>query len=80
MPQILSLNCDTSMCFVDVVIYTDVVTNRKMLERVVAKKTLRCDCCCNGSEAVDAVTNKGINYYDLIFMDNVMPVMVSGYN
>jgi CheY-like chemotaxis protein len=58
---------------------TDVITNRKMLERVVGKKTLQCDCCCDGTEALSAVCAKGVEFYDLIFMDNIMPVMVGSH-
>lgn len=52
------------------------MANRKILEKAVAKKTLVCDSCVNGLESVQAVEQKGLDYYDLIFMDNMMPVMV----
>jgi len=29
----------------------------------------------NGKEAVDCVSAKGNNYYDLIFLNNLMPIM-----
>jgi CheY-like chemotaxis protein len=35
------------------------------------------DQCENGKEAVDCVSAKGNDYYDLIFLDNLMPTMVS---
>lgn len=31
----------------------------------------------NGKEAVDAVSTRGVDKYDMIFMDYSMPVMVS---
>jgi CheY-like chemotaxis protein len=36
------------------------------------------DQCSDGKEAVDCVLAKGNDYYDLIFLDNLMPIMVSG--
>jgi len=33
------------------------------------------DQCENGKEAVDCVSAKGNDYYDLIFLDNLMPIM-----
>jgi len=35
------------------------------------------DQCADGKEAVDCVSAKGNDYYDLIFLDNFMPTMVS---
>ena len=36
------------------------------------------DQCADGKEAVDCVSAKGNDYYDVIFLDNLMPTMVSG--
>ena len=35
------------------------------------------DQCADGQEAVTCVADKGNDFYDLIFMDNLMPNMVS---
>ena len=33
--------------------------------------------CVDGKEALDLILNeKGIDYYDVIFLDNMMPIMV----
>ena len=33
--------------------------------------------CVNGKEALDLIINdKGIDYFDIIFLDNIMPIMV----
>jgi len=37
------------------------------------------DLCEDGKQAVDYVSIKGNDHYDVIFLDNLMPIMVS-YN
>ena len=57
----------------------DVQSNRKMLQLLLKRRGFTLiDQCENGKEAVDCVSAKGNDYYDLIFLDNLMPIMVSG--
>lgn len=35
------------------------------------------DLCADGKEAIDCVSLKDYDHYDIIFLDNLMPVMVS---
>ncbi|RYY72954.1 response regulator [archaeon] len=55
----------------------DVLSNRKMLEMILRKKGYVCDQCSDGNEAVNLVKVKGPDHFDVIFMDSVMPVLVS---
>jgi CheY-like chemotaxis protein len=56
----------------------DVQSNRKMLEMILRRKGFSaCDQCVDGREAVQRVQTQGPQHYDLIFMDSVMPDMVS---
>ena len=54
----------------------DVLSNRKVLAAILRKKGVEADLCENGLECLEAVKNKGLSYYDIIFMDNQMPLMV----
>ncbi len=54
---------------------TDVLTNRKMLAMILSRKGLSCDLAVDGAEAVTMVQEKGLDYYDIIFMDSIMPVL-----
>lgn len=47
-----------------------------MLDMILRKKGFNCDQCADGSEAVKLIQDRGCDYYDLIFMDSVMPIMV----
>jgi CheY-like chemotaxis protein len=59
-------------------LYVDVQSNRKMLQLLLKRRGFTLiDQCENGKEAVDCVSAKGNDYYDLIFLDNLMPIMVS---
>lgn len=53
------------------------MSNRKMLEMILKRKGLVCDKVEHGQQAVDKVRERGVDHYHLIFMDSVMPVMVS---
>eukprot|EP00981_Chlorochromonas_danica_P009031 scaffold2431_cov185-Ochromonas_danica.AAC.5 len=53
----------------------DVLSNRKMLEMILRKRGFKCDQCADGIEAVQLFQEKGCDYYDLVFMDSVMPIM-----
>ncbi len=56
----------------------DLQSNRKMLQLLLKHRGFTLiDQCENGKEAVDCVSAKGNDYYDLIFLDNLMPIMVS---
>ena len=59
--------------------YKDTTSNRKMLQKLlqICSAESDSDTACDGKEAVDAVAEKGIGHYDIIFMDFTMPVMVS---
>lgn len=59
------------------IIILDVLSNRKMLQLILKKKGYECDQCADGEDAVKAMTVKGLDYYHLILMDSVMPIMVS---
>ncbi len=55
----------------------DVLSNRKMLDMILKRKGFsNTEQCADGLEAVALVKEKGLDYYDLIFMDSSMPVMV----
>jgi CheY-like chemotaxis protein len=61
------------------VLSVDVQSNRKMLHLLLKHRGFTLiDQCSDGKEAVDCVSAKGNDYYDLIFLDNLMPNMVSG--
>jgi len=56
----------------------DVASNRKMLQLVLKKKGFTfIDQCGDGKEAMAFVALKGHDYYEVIFMDNLMPTIVS---
>lgn len=60
-----------------VMFFVDVFSNRKMLEMILKRKGFHCALCNDGTEAVELVkTVHGLDYYDIIFMDNLMPNMV----
>lgn len=46
-----------------------------MLDMILKRKGLTCEQAADGSEAVNLVKEKGLDYFDLIFMDSIMPVM-----
>jgi DNA-binding response OmpR family regulator len=48
-----------------------------MLHLILKKKGFDCDQSVDGDDAVKVVAMKGLKYYDIIFMDSVMPNMVS---
>jgi len=56
----------------NVLIVDDVRSNVKMMEMILSKEGFACDVAFNGQEAVDLCRLK---HYNLILMDNVMPVM-----
>lgn len=60
------------MCFSHAI---DASSNRKILERALNNKVNLCETSCDGSEAVAKVQEKGLNFYSIIFMDNLMPNM-----
>ena len=56
----------------------DVLSNRKLLQMLLRKRGSEVVTADDGVLALKAVEEKGdINYFDLIFMDNTMPNMVS---
>ena len=58
--------------------HADVMSNRKMLHLLLKHRGFALiDQCVNGKEAVDYVSEKGNDHFDLIFLDNLMPIMVS---
>ena len=65
-----SFSIDQMMCL----IVDDVLSNRKMLNTILTKKGFRCDMVEDGVQAFDVVTEK-IDKYNIIFLDNFMPIM-----
>ena len=60
-----------------VCLFVDVASNRKMLKALLNRNgVLKVDTVENGLEAVEA-TLANMQKYDMIFMDNHMPVMVT---
>ena len=60
-------------------LFVDMQSNRRMLQLLLKHRGFTSiDQCADGKEAVDCVSAKGNDYYDLIFLDNLMPTMVSG--
>ncbi len=59
-------------------ILIDVMSNRKLLALLLQQKGIKpIDFAEDGVKAIDCIQSKGFSYYDLIFMDNTMPNMVS---
>lgn len=56
----------------------DVLSNRKLLALLLVKKGINVvDFAEDGEQAISEVLMKGVKYYDIIFLDNTMPIMVS---
>ena len=55
----------------------DVESNRKLLARLLQTQQLRCDLAENGQVALETVLVTRDRAYHIVFMDNMMPVMVS---
>ncbi len=55
--------------------FIDVLSNRKMLAMILNRKGLPCDQAADGAEVLSQIEEKGLDYYDIIFMDSIMPVM-----
>jgi len=53
----------------------DVCSNRKMLKMILTRSGFDCEQCVDGADAVENVKSKGLNFYQLILMDSVMPKM-----
>jgi CheY-like chemotaxis protein len=47
-----------------------------MLQLTLKRLKIESDLTSNGSEAISRVKEVGLDYYKIIFMDNMMPVMV----
>jgi CheY-like chemotaxis protein len=47
-----------------------------MLDMVLKRKGYQADLSVDGSECLEIIKEKGNDYYDMIFMDNMMPIMV----
>jgi hypothetical protein len=48
-----------------------------MLDMVLKRKGYQADLSVDGSECLEIIKEKGNDYYDMIFMDNMMPIMVN---
>lgn len=57
-----------------VLIVDDVESNRKLLGMLLAAEGIMCFFAKDGAEALEMV-RANVNLYDLIFMDNMMPIM-----
>lgn len=53
----------------------DVSSNSKMLAHNLRRRGHRVTICSDGEEAVHTVSRFGRDYFDVIFMDNIMPIM-----
>jgi len=53
----------------------DVLSNRKLLSMLLKRHQIECSMAGNGVEALQIVRDS-FQFYDIIFMDNFMPVMV----
>lgn len=56
---------------------SDVLSNRKLLAMLLTKRGFNVDTAEDGVECVNLADKNGIHNYDLIFLDNTMPNMVS---
>ena len=54
----------------------DTASNNKMLALVLKSRKIPSDSAKNGREGIESVQAHPIDYYDVIFMDNTMPVLV----
>mmetsp|Transcript_25435 Transcript_25435/g.56323 ORF Transcript_25435/g.56323 Transcript_25435/m.56323 type:complete len:836 (+) Transcript_25435:140-2647(+) len=59
----------------NILIVDDVCSNRKMLKMILTRSGFDCEQCVDGADAVENVKSKGLNFYQLILMDSVMPKM-----
>lgn len=57
---------------VSVLIVDDIATNLKVASGLLKPYQIQVDCCMSGAEAIEMVKR---NYYDLVFMDHMMPDM-----
>ena len=56
---------------------SDTGSNRKMLAMVLGKRDIACSMAVDGAEALQMVQAQSEEqHFDMIFMDNTMPVMV----
>jgi len=58
-----------------ILVCDDVSSNRKMLVEIIRRQGLECEQATDGTEAVEICEQRGMDYFSLIFMDNIMPVM-----
>lgn len=56
-----------------VLVVDDVLSNRKMLQILLSKEDVLADMAEDGQLAVNAIISNGLTYYDIVFMDNIMP-------
>ncbi len=47
-----------------------------MLNLLLSKKGIRCDLAEDGVECIEIMNGKGMPYYNLLFLDNLMPKKV----
>jgi CheY-like chemotaxis protein len=59
--------------------FIDVLSNRKLLSLILSKRGISALTAEDGLECLDQVKELGIDYFDVIFMDNTMPKMVDSY-
>ena len=48
-----------------------------MLEMILRRKGFHCEQCADGTEVLGIIDQKGLEAFDVIFMDSLMPIMVS---
>jgi signal transduction histidine kinase len=57
-------------------VFVDVTSNRKILKALLMRQEVEVDMVENGKDCIDQVNLKPLDHYDIIFMDNFMPIMV----
>ncbi|KAJ1410514.1 hypothetical protein B484DRAFT_455856 [Ochromonadaceae sp. CCMP2298] len=67
--------CSREKNISNILIVDDVCSNRKMLKMILNRSGFDCEQCVDGADAVEHVKVKGLDFYELILMDSVMPKM-----
>jgi CheY-like chemotaxis protein len=66
--------CEEMTCLM--LLFVDVLSNRKLLSMLLKNKGFESTTCEDGMQAFNIVTRTDMDNFDVIFMDNTMPVMV----
>ena len=77
--SMVNLNLTVMQTNITTGIYVDVMSNRKLLSRLLQHKGVSTEEAKDGREAIAVVTSSCSASYNIIFMDNSMPNMVTLY-